>query len=550
MLKSLSVRDFAVLAEVELRFDQGLSVFTGETGAGKSLLIEALGFLLGERGSADWIRAGAERMEVRGVFEREDIPEPFRKAYGLSGPEVVLRRELDRSGRARAFIGDRPVPAARLCELSEGLADFHGQHEHQTLLKPALQLELLDGFGGLEPLREKTGLACGEYRRLQAELEALSMSEEERLRRVDLLRFQIDEIDQAAPRPGEDEELEAELPRLKNAARLIELSEQVCEDLSRREGSAEETVDRAAKALREISRLDGSLGGLCELLSQAQEGLREAVARLVDYRGGIEEKPERLDETYARLDRLAKLKKKYGPTLAEVAAFREKAAGELAAIERREEREGDLQAEIAKSEETLSRLCAELHSDRMKAARKLSERAAAELKDLGMPGSRLSISVEMEEGAYSPSGSDKAEFLIAPNPGEPLKSLRAIASGGEISRVMLALKSVLARQDRVRILVFDEVDSGVGGATARAVGKKLSEIARCRQVLCVTHLPQVACFAQGHYEVTKCTAGGRTEAKVDRLDGEQRLLALARMLGGRKVTEAGRRHAQELLESA
>ncbi|MBI5242655.1 MAG: DNA repair protein RecN [Elusimicrobia bacterium] len=548
MLKNLLVRDFAVLAGVELRFERGLCIFTGETGAGKSLLIEALGFLLGERGSAEWIRSGAERLEVRGVFESEDIPEAFRKAYGLSGGEVVLRRELDLSGRARAFIQDRPVPAARLCELSEALVDFHGQHEHQTLLKPALQMDLLDGFGGLWPLRERTAAACAEYRRLQAELEALSMSEEERLRRVDLCRFQVQEIDEAAPRPGEDENLEAELPRLKNAARLIELCEQSCEWLSRQEGSAEETLARAAKAVSEGARLDGVLGEPGELVEQAQDRVREAVARLGDYRGRIEERPERLDEALSRLDKLAKLKKKYGPSIAETLAFRDKAAAELASLDGREEREGDIQAAIEEAEKSLAELCGELHAARMKAARKLSERAAAELKDLGMPG-RLSVSVEMEEGSYSSSGSDRVEFLIAPNPGEPLKSLRAIASGGEISRVMLALKTVLARQDRVRLLVFDEVDSGVGGVTARAVGKKLSEISRCRQVLCVTHLPQVACFANGHYEVSKQTALGRTAAKVDQLEGERRLEALARMLGGSRITEAGRRHAKELLES-
>jgi len=549
LLKSLAVRDFAVLAEVELSFERGLSVFTGETGAGKSLLIEALGFLLGERGSPDWIRAGAERLEVRGAFEIDDMPEAFRKAYGLSGPEAVIRRELDRSGRTRASICGRPVPAARLAELSDALVDFHGQHEHQTLLKPALQLELLDGFGGLWPLREKAGRGYAEYRRLQAELEALSMSEEERLRRCDLRRFQVAEIDEAAPAAGEDEQLEAELPRLKNAARLIELSEQACEGLSRQDGSAREILERAAKSLREIARLDGALAELAELLERALDGVKEAASRLGDYRGRIEERPERLDEVFSRLEKLARLKKKYGPALCDVAAFREKAASELAALEGREERAGSLRPEIERAEKSLADVCGELHAARMAAARKLSERAGEELKDLGMAGARLSISVEMEDGEYSASGADRVEFLIAPNPGEPLKPLRAIASGGEISRVMLALKTVLARQDRVRLLVFDEVDSGVGGATARAVGRKLSEIGRSRQVLCVTHLPQVACFAQGHYEVTKRTSAGRSEARAAKLDGEQRLLALARMLGGRKVTEAGRRHAQELLES-
>ncbi|HAH05502.1 MAG TPA: DNA repair protein RecN [Elusimicrobia bacterium] len=549
MLKSLGVRDFAVLAEAEVRFQPGLSVFTGETGAGKSLLIEALGFLFGERGSADWIRAGAERLEVRGVFDQGDFPESLRKAFNLTGPEAVLLRELDRSGRTRATLGGRPVPAAALREAGERMADFHGQHEHQTLLKPALQMELLDGFGGHDGLRAKAAAAFAERSRLKAELAALAMSEEERLRRVDLCRFQVDEIDGLAPRPGEDEELEAELPRLKNAARLIALAEEACERLERQEGSAGETLSRAAKAAAEIARLDGSLSDAAQALERSLVDMREAAARLSDYRARIEERPERLDEVLTRLDRLAKLRKKYGPSLADVLAFRDKAAAELRALETREETEEDLQAALEKAEKKLSALCEELHEARMKTAKRLAERAASELKDLGMPGARFSVSVEMEEGAFSASGADQVEFLIAPNPGEPLKSLRAIASGGEISRVMLALKTVLAREDRVRLLVFDEVDSGVGGATARAVGRKLFEIARSRQVLCVTHLPQVACFAAGHHEVTKRTAHGRTAAQVERLEGERRLEALARMLGGPKVTEAGRRHAQELLES-
>ncbi|MFA6030366.1 MAG: DNA repair protein RecN [Elusimicrobiota bacterium] len=549
MLKSLQVKDFALLAEVRLEPGPGLSAFTGETGAGKSLLIEALGFLLGERGSADWIRAGAERLEVRGTFDLDDVPAALRKELGLSGSVVVLRRELDKTGRGRAFIGEKTVPVARLAELGEGLVDFHGQHEHQTLLKSAQQTELLDGFGGTLPLRGRYAAAWNAWRRLLEEKEALSLSEEERARRVELCRYQLQEIDEAELRPGEDEELERELPRLKNAAKLIEFSEQACELLVRQEGSAEELLSKAERLAAEIGRLDPGPGDLAEPLARARETLRETAASIADYRARIEERPSHIDAVLLRMDKLSKLKKKYGPTLQAVLEHREKTLSEANLLERREERAADMEADLAKAVAALEGIGGELHDARMKGAKKLSERVAAELKDLGMPSARFSVSVEAEDDAWTSTGGDQVEFLIAPNPGEPLKPLRSIASGGELSRIMLALKTVLARQDRVKLLVFDEVDSGVGGATARAVGLKLREIGRARQVLCVTHLPQVACFADGHFDVSKRVERGRTLARVERLEGESRLEVLARMLGGTKVTETARRHAQELLQS-
>jgi DNA repair protein RecN (Recombination protein N) len=549
VLKELRVRDFAVLAEALVRPGPGLNAFTGETGAGKSLLVEALGFLMGERGSVEWIRSGASRLEVRGVFESADLPASMRKALGLAAGEFALRRELDASGRSKAFIGDSAISASRLSEVGEVLADFHGQHEHQTLLKPALQMDLLDGFGELRPLRERAAGAFAALKALRGEIEALSISEEERERRLEMRSFQAREISEADPQPGEDERLEAELPRLKNASKLMELSDHACEVLLRQEGSAEETASKAARLLADMARIDPSLGEAAGSLDRALECIRDAAGRVAAYREGMGENPGRIDDVLLRLDKLSRLKKKYGPTLADVAGFRDKALGEIASLGRREERRAELERACGSADRDLRALCEELHDGRIRAARELSSRAAAELGDLGMPGARFSVSVEYDENSASPAGADSVEFLIAPNPGEPLKPLRAIASGGEMSRVMLALKSVLARQDRVSLLVFDEVDSGVGGTTARAVGRKLGQIGRARQVLCVTHLPQVACFSADHFEVSKSVSGGRTVARVERLDGDGRVESLARMLGGRKVTEAGLRHARELMES-
>ncbi|MFA6092271.1 MAG: DNA repair protein RecN [Elusimicrobiota bacterium] len=549
MLRSLRVKDFALLSDVLVEFGPGLSVFTGETGAGKSLLVEALGFLLGERGSADWIRAGAQRLEVEGVFDSSDLPAALRQELGAAGERVALRRELDDTGRGKAFIEGKSVPAARLAVVGEQLADFHGQHEHQTLLRPALQMELLDAFGGCGDLRERTACAHASWKGLCAEKESLSISEEERRRRADLCEFQLREIDEAAPKPGEDEALEIELPRLKNAAKLIESSEQCCELLLRQEGSVEELLAKTERLAAELSRLDPSLQSVAGSIAAAREAVQETASRLAEYRGRIEDRPVNLDSIILRQDKLAKLKKKYGPSLSDVAAHREKVSSELKLLERREERIADIDKDLSAAQAALSQACDKLHDARVKAGRKLSERALCELKDLGMPAVRFSASVELEEGSWSASGCDRVEFLIAPNPGEPMKPLRSIASGGELSRVMLALKTVFARQDRVGLLVFDEVDTGVGGITARAVGSKLREVSRCRQVLCVTHLPQVACFADGHFEVTKRVSGGRTTARAERLEGDSRLDALARMLGGARPTEAARKHAEELLRS-
>ncbi|MEK7745884.1 MAG: DNA repair protein RecN [Elusimicrobiota bacterium] len=546
VLKELFIRSFAVVEEARILPGPGLNVFTGETGAGKSILIEALGFLLGERASVDWLRAGAKSLEVKGVFSG-DMPEPIRKALGVAG-ELVLRRELDASGRSRAFVGDAPVSAALLSTACETLADFHGQHEHQSLLKPALQLELLDSFGGLLALRGRTAEAYRRWKSLNDEKESLTLNEAERERRMDLGRFQAAEIDQAAPRSGEEEELEAELPRLKHASRLMELSSRARELLCDGDGSVQESLGKAERLFAEMGRLDPPAGEALPGLARAIELVSEASSVLSRYQD-VAESPDRLDELLSRQDKLARLKKKYGASIAEVLAFRERVGAELKSLENREGRLSEIDAETARARLALESLCSELHQGRAKAAAKLSARAGAEFKDLALGPARLSVCVEMEEESFSASGCDRVEFLIAPNPGEALKSLRATASGGEMSRVMLALKTVLSREDKVPLLVFDEVDAGVGGEAARSVGAKLAELAKTRQVLCVTHLPQVACFAQTHFEVRKEVSRGRTRAVVERLSGEPRLQALARMLGGRAATEASRRHARELLES-
>ncbi|OGR59532.1 MAG: DNA repair protein RecN [Elusimicrobia bacterium GWA2_69_24] len=549
-LLKLHIRNFAVIDAVELEFPGGLTVLTGETGAGKSMLIEALGFLLGGRGSAAWIRSGAAKLEVRGEFSAAGLSRADRAELGLSGERFTARRELDAGGKSRAFLDGAPTTAALLARLGDRIVDFHGQHEHQSLLRPSVQLELLDSFGGLGARRTAAGAAFARWREAGARIEALRMSTDERLRRIDLYGFQVQEISEVEPRPGEEEELAAELPRIKNAEKLRSLLEAAYGELYEREGSAEESLRRAERAVAAMAQHDPALSASLARLSAAREAVEETASELSRYRDGLGMDPERVDELLGRQDRIARLKKKYGDSVAEILDYRDRIRAELDALERHEERAEELARERQAAEEALRGLCEELHGSRMRAAQSLSKKAMAQLRDLGMASASLSVSVEMEEGQYGSSGADRVEFLIAANPGEPARPLREIASGGELSRVMLALKTVLAGQDSVGLLVFDEVDAGVGAAVGRAVGAKLGEVGRARQVFCVTHLPQVACFAANHFHVSKGVAGGRTSVRVERLEGKRRLETIAAMLGGRQVTETSLRHAKELLESA
>jgi DNA repair protein RecN (Recombination protein N) len=539
MLKRVRIKNFAIIDEQTLELGEGLNVLTGETGAGKSILVEALGFLLGARASATWIRTGAARLEVEGEF-------------ALSGKTVLVRRELDASGKTRAQIDGKPATTAALSALGDSLVDFHGQHEHQTLLKPAVQLELIDRFGGHDAEAAAAAAAFDAWSGLKAELAASNMSEEERRRRADMARFQLQELEDAGLRVGEEQELDAALPRLKNAERLKGFAAAAYEGLYDSEESALATLLKAGRALSDLSRVDSSdeARRFHERLEEARLALEELSHDLGAYSGKLDSDPAKLDAMLGRLDALARLKKKYGPSVEEMISFRDRTAAELKRLENAEQSAEELEKKLAAAERTLEAACEKLHAARVKAARKLERLVVAELKPLGMPNAEFSVAVELEEGRYARSGGDVADFLLAPNPGEPLKPVKAIASGGELSRVMLALKTVFAKADRVPTLVFDEVDAGIGGSVARAVGEKLSALGRARQVLCVTHLPQVACFAASHFWVGKQVVTGRTKTTVEKLEGAKRLEALALMLGGREATAASRKHAKELLEAS
>jgi DNA repair protein RecN (Recombination protein N) len=550
MLRRLKVANFAVVERVELELPSGFVAFTGETGAGKSILLEALGFLLGARGSASWLRTGADRLEVEGVFDTADLPLELRERYKVSGPTFAARRELDAAGKTRAMIHAQSAPVAALAALGDAFADFHGQHENQALMRPAVQLELLDRYAGLEPELEALGQAHGAWSALSARLAASSMSDEERRRRVELLRFQLEEIDAAKPRLGEEEELEERLPRLKNAERLRGFADQAYGLLYAEEDAALARLMKAERALGELSKIDGAAGRLQGELEAARLAIDAVAHEVGDYRDRATADPAALDALLSRQEALSRLKKRHGPTLADVIATRARLAAELDGLENSDARIEETKRELAAAETALSALCDKAHGLRVKAAKKLEAAVLKELKVLGMPHSRFSCSVEMEEGNWTRTGADAVEFLLTANPGEPLRAVKAAASGGELSRVMLALKTAFAKADRTPLLVFDEVDSGIGGEVATAVGEKLATLAKGRQVLCVTHLPQVACHAATHFHVSKEVVSGRTRVRLERLTGDRRLETVASMLGGRAATAASRKHAQELLENS
>ena len=551
MLKRLEIKDFAIIDRLALEFGPGLNVFTGETGAGKSIIVEAIGFLLGERASSELVRTGAPQAEVSGVFDSGSLSKRTLAAYGVKGAEFSVRRRLDAGGKTKGFFEGRPVSVAFLSGLGDALVDFHGQNEHQSLMKDSVQLELLDRYGRLEKETAAYGLVFEERRRLSERLNAVSLSEEERGRLLELVSFQLKEIESAELKEGEEGGLQTLYPRLKNANRLFTLSNRAYELLSAGESPALAGLEKALKELEALAETDESAAPLKENLSQAVLALKDIEDALYKYSKNLDTDPARLDAVLSRLDKISGLKKKYGPELADVikkeSELREKVDGlENSSLDKKE-----LESELEKTEARLTKLGESLHARRAAAAKKLSAAVASEISGLGFREVRFSAVLETEDGRFTSSGMDTVEFMFSANPGYPLKPLKLTASGGEMSRVMLGLKTVLAGGDNIPVLVFDEVDTGVGSTVARLLGEKLSALARSKQLFCITHMPQIAVYAGTHYYVEKFVHNGVSAIKVTKLDPEAGVLEIARMLGGKaKSTELGLKHARELIKES
>jgi DNA repair protein RecN (Recombination protein N) len=553
MLLELLVENYAVVEHVRVRFHGGLNLLTGETGSGKSIVVDALGLVLGARTSADMVRSEAQRARVSAIFEapRDKACLALLDEAGVTieDGELLIEREVQAGGKSRAFLGSRPVTAALLRELAPFFGDIHGQHEQQQLFSSAAQLQLVDDFAGLGEQRECAGNLFRDWKRVQEELEELNRSEQEKLRMADLWSFQRKEIEAAALKAGEDVELENQRLVLKNVAKLQESAGSAYAALYDAPESASAQVRAALKKLDELCRIDRSFEDVAETLRAATIGIDEASDRIRDYLDRLEADPQRLEEVESRLALIDRLKRKYGASLDDVLKFLDQVRGQLDAVESAGERRAKLEREAGERAAAYREAASALRKHRKTAAAKLAKKVENELGSLALENAAFRVDLSETEG--SESGMDRVEFLISANPGEEPRPLDRVASGGELSRIALALKTSTgpAGSDKKvqRTLVFDEIDSGIGGAVAESVGRRLKKLSASNQVLCVTHLAQVASFADHHYFVEKREVKGRTVAEVEELEGAARTQEIGRMLSGQRVTAEALKHAEQLI---
>lgn len=558
MLERIRIRDLALVEAGEVEFGPGLNVVTGETGAGKSLLVQAISLLVGERAESDVVREGAAAAVVEGEWRVSgDLAARVGELLSswsleFDGECVIVRREVQAGGRSRASVNQSPVTQSALKRLGEILADLHGQHEHQSLLRPDAGIELLDRLAALGAERAAHAEALAAYREAAAEHERLEQSLASYAERRDYLMQAARELDEARLESGEEDALRIEAARLQHADRLRQLVGEALERLSEGEGAARDAIAAAAHACEQAAALDPSLEPARSVLEEANIAAAEAARQLSEYAGSLEGDPRALETIEARRDLISRLTRKYRRSIDELLAWGDELAAELSAGE-------DSQGSLARSRERLDqaatacRRAAETLSRRRRtAAPQWSERVSRDLKPLGLPAARLEFEVDsaLDASRDSIGPQDLVAIRFTANPGEALRPLQKIASGGELSRVMLALKTALEVQDRVDVLLFDEVDSGIGGTVARAVGERLRRLARHRQVLCITHLPMIAALASHHIGVEKSAAAGRTVAAFAALRGERRVAELARMLAGDRASGTTLKQARELLAAA
>ncbi|MBP1717212.1 MAG: repair protein recN [Deltaproteobacteria bacterium] len=566
MLTELTIKNFAIIDHLQIEFGPGLNALTGETGAGKSILVDAIGLILGGKASVEMIRTGAEETSIEAFFDLStgEVAQALHRFDLEKNEGLVIRRLITRSGKSRAFLNGNAVTLGMLEEISGELVNIYGQHEHQHFLEPKRHIDILDGAGDLLSRRRSYEELYGQWRQAAGELEDWTRRQQQRRERMELLAFQSQEISRAClqePRPGEpneEETLTAERARLVHAEKLFEIAHQGFETLYGESGSVIERLKGTRQRLREGEKIDSSLSPFRQALETAVLQVEDAASSLRSYRDKIHFDPMRLEEIESRLDEIRKLKRKYGGSLEEVLAYKKKLDEERKSLETLEEKIAETQTRVDHFYRQALQSARELSQQRKKIARNLDAKVEAELADLGMGKARFQIRLEGEsphpEGPASPpfgeTGLDRVEFFLSPNPGEDLKPLAKIASGGELSRIMLALKRIFTQDSRVRTMIFDEVDAGIGGAIAEVVGRKLKDIARRHQVFCITHLAQIASYADVHYKVAKMAQRERTVVEVERLKEEGRIKEIARMLGGVKITGKTLEHAGEMLRSA
>jgi DNA repair protein RecN (Recombination protein N) len=536
MLRYLSIQHLAVIERLEIEFDAGFTVLTGETGAGKSILVEAVGLLLGARASSDLVRTGEQLATIQAIFDT-----------GVD--EVIVRREITAQGRSRAFVNGALATAGALRDLASRLLGMHGQHEHQGLLVAESHLDLLDGFAGLDADRETIAALHHRVTALRAERDTLRLDERQKLARLDLLTFQRDEIDKASPRAGEDAALEAERQVLANAEKLQRLSAEAYELLYERDEAVLGALTAVWKRVAELAAVDTRAQSYLDTRTTVSSHLEDLAFFLRDYAEHIDASPGRLQDVEDRLATLDRLKRKYGPGIEEVLAHAVRCEDELAALQSSDERAAEVSALLSAAEAQYQRAAELLSKTRQAAATTFASRLVGALGELAMGRTRFDVRFErLDPESWGSRGLDQVEFFVSPNPGEDLRPLTRIVSGGELSRLMLAIKTLTSRTGKGATLIFDEVDAGIGGHTADVVGRRLQGLAADAQVLCITHLPQIAAAADHHYRITKHVRAHRTVTDVERLDADGRVQEVARMIAGQTVSDGVLASAGEMLK--
>lgn len=564
MLTLLKINNIALIDELELEFDAGLNLLTGETGSGKSIIVDSLGAVIGDRVSSDLIKEGEQTARIEGLFTLGNF-EAIRDVLDKAGIEVdagksaelIVRRELSRSGKNRIFINNQLATQALLKNIGSLIAEIHGQGEQAALFDVSRHIEMLDEVGNLTELRRRVKNAHHHWNVIKTELGMLQQNEAEKLQLLDILRFQVQEIEKVGLNHGEDTELEEEKRRLNNVEKLSSLSEESYSLLYEAEESTISTLERAVKRIEELAQYDSRFDGYIESLRTAEAVVGDLAISLRDFSSHLEFSPERLDEIENRLAEISRLKRKYGETIEAVLHHLSESKDRLDAVETSEVREVELKKELAKARTSYLAAAGELHNERVKFAAKFGREVEKELKNVALEKARFQVKIdgptdadvssESVDASFSSRGYDRVEFYFSANPGESPRPLARIASGGEASRLILVLKTVAKLRSGDKTAVFDEVDVGIGGRVAEAVGRKLKSLSAAQQVLCVTHQPQIASLADRHFVVEKSASGKRTSISVRELNKPEQVEEIARMLAGERISDTAREHAREML---
>lgn len=556
MLAELSIKNFAIIEKLSISFNKGLTVLTGETGAGKSIIIDAVHLLTGARGSAEFVRHGEEKAELEGLFQIDEVEHPvYKKAldFGIDMEEgtIILRRDISKSGKSICRINGKLVTISTLREIGAALVDIHGQHEHQELMDETRHLPLLDQYGAEEisPAIEEYQEVFRRFEQTRQRLKALSENDQQMAHRLDLITFQLNEIQTADLKLNEDEELLEEKRKLGNFEKLYEAF-QLSHNALNGDQKGLDWIGLAMGHLEDVAAIDPAYKELFETVSSSFYQLEDAARSLRNELEGLEYDPERLHEIEDRLNEINQLKRKYGKTIQEILEYAAKIEEEIETLQNKETRIDELQKELASVKKDLSLEAKYLTELRQKWAKKLTGLIHKELKELYMEKTIFEIRFEIEADHFSRTGVDHAEFYISTNPGEPLKPLSKVASGGELSRIMLGLKSIFSKHQGVTSIIFDEVDTGVSGRVAQAIAEKIYKVAVDSQVLCISHLPQVAAMADTHLFISKVVKGGRTTTSVKPLNEQEKIKEVGRMISGAEITDLTKQHAQELLQIA